>query len=125
MSLTPLIEAAPAVQLHTIAALAALIGGPLQALLPKDRGAHRWAGYLWVATMAIVALTSFGIESRWPIVWRLGPIHLLSVLTLIALPYAVWAARSGQPQAHRAAMISIWLFALVIPGASRLRQAGS
>jgi len=38
---------------------------------------------------------------------QFSPIHLLSILTLVTLPFAIWARRIGRFRSHRAAMISL------------------
>ena len=45
-----------------------------------------------------------------------SPIHLLAIFTLVTLPLAVWHAHRHAVAAHRNAMISIFLGALVIAG---------
>ena len=47
---------------------------------------------------------------------QFSPIHLLSILTLVTLPFAVWARRAGRIGSHRAAMISLYV-SLVAAGA--------
>jgi uncharacterized membrane protein len=87
MSLAPLLNAAPAIQIHAFAAMGVLT----------------------------VALTSFWIhEIRLLGPW--SPIHLLSILTLFTVPLAVWAAHRHHVSTHRKAMISIFLGALLIAG---------
>jgi uncharacterized membrane protein len=45
-----------------------------------------------------------------------GPIHLLSIFTLVMVPLAVWKAHSHQVAAHRCIMISLFVGALLIAG---------
>jgi uncharacterized membrane protein len=76
---------------------------------------HRVLGWTWVGLMLVVALSSFWIhELRLWGPW--SPIHLLSILTLSTVPLAVLAARRHRVRAHRNAMITIFLGALVIAG---------
>ena len=115
MSLAPLLNAAPAIQLHAFAALTAFALGVVQLSAPKGTLPHRTAGWIWDLLMVVVAGSSFFIhELR---VWgEWSPIHLLSIFTLIMLPLAVWKAHSHQVSAHRRIMISLFLGALVIAG---------
>lgn len=115
MSLAPLLNAEPAIQLHAFTALAAFALGTIQLGAPKGTLPHRTAGWLWVVLMVIVAASSFFIhELR---VWGAwSPIHLLSVFTLVALPLAVLHARRHRVGRHRNAMIAIFVGALVIAG---------
>ncbi len=115
MTLQPLLQASPVIQAHAAAAIAALLLGAVQFVLPCGGGRHRWMGMMWVGLMAVVALSSFGISS----LRQVGPfgwIHLLSVLSLALLVRAVLAARRGDIAAHRWTMIGLYLGALVITG---------
>ena len=115
MSLAPLLAAPAIVQIHVLAALSALGLGALQLAAPKGTLPHRTLGWLWVALMAGVALSSFWISGvagpgRWS--W----IHGISAFTLLALGAAVLHARRGRVRAHRSAMLGLFLGALVITG---------
>lgn len=119
MTLEPLLAASPAIQIHTAAALAALALGTVQVTRPKGSSAHKWMGWLWVALMAVVALSSFGIhELRLWGPW--SPIHLLSVITLVGLWGAVRAVRQGRISDHRRIMMKLFWLALIGAGAFTL-----
>ena len=115
MTLQPLLQASPVIQIHAAAALAALALGALQFALPRGGGRHRAMGQIWVGLMAVVALSSFGISG----LRQVGPfswIHLLSLYTLFALVRTVLYARQGKITAHRWTMIGLYLGALVVTG---------
>ena len=116
MTLTPILDAPLVLQIHV--ALAALIIALTVFMfsLPKGSPVHRRLGWLWVLTMAGIALSSFGIHTiRW--IGPFSPIHLLSVLVLYALFYGVTAARTKRVMAHQLTMKSIVLYALIVTGA--------
>lgn len=115
MSLQPLMDAAPAVQVHAFAAIAAFALGLVQLSAPKGTLPHRTIGYVWAALMAIVAATSFWIHDlrMWG-PW--SPIHLLSIITLGALPLAILHARRHRVAKHRKAMLAMFAGALLIAG---------
>ena len=119
MALAPLLDAPPAIVLHALAAMAAFTLGLVQFAAPKGTILHRTIGWIWVGLMLAVSLSSFLIHQirLWG-PW--SPIHLLSIFTLISLPLAVWAAHRHRVAAHRGAMTSIFLGALVIAGAFTL-----
>lgn len=104
MNLSPIVIA------HMVPAVAAV---PLGAYVVASRGGrwHKPAGRTWAALMLVVAATSFWITglngARW------SPIHLLSVLTLLAIPYAVWRVRRGEVQKHRRTMTGVFIGLLV------------
>jgi uncharacterized membrane protein len=115
MSLAPLLDAPAAIQLHAFAALAAFAVGAAQLAAPKGTLPHRLVGWSWVTLMVGVAVSSFWIhELR---VWGpWSPIHLLSIFTLAALPFAVMHARRHRVARHRKAMVGIFTGALVVAG---------
>jgi uncharacterized membrane protein len=115
VSLAPLLSAEPAIQLHAFTAMAAFALGAVQLSAPKGTLPHRTAGWIWVALMVVVAVSSFFIHDLriWD-AW--SPIHLLSVFTLAMLPLAVMHARRHRVDRHRRAMIAIFVGALVIAG---------
>lgn len=115
MSLAPLLAAAPEIQLHAYAALAAFVLGGVQFAAPKGTLPHRTLGWIWVALMLAVSASSFlihGIRLWGP--W--SPIHLISVFTPIMLVVAVLAARRHRVRAHKITMISIYAGALILAG---------
>ena len=119
MTLAPFLAAPAVIQVHALAAMAAFALALVQFARPKGGGAHRALGWTWVALMAVVALTGFGIHTVQ--VWGLwSPLHLLSVLVLVTLPGVVRAARAGRREAHRRAVLGLFAFALVGAGAFTL-----
>jgi len=114
-SLAPLAAASPVIQLHVAGAALALGSGLAVAMLPKGTTLHRRLGWVFVPAMAAAALSSLGIARS----GHYSAIHLLTLLTLVSLPYAVLARRRGNIAAHRSAMIGL-LLGLVIAGAFTL-----
>jgi uncharacterized membrane protein len=119
MSLAPLLDAAPVIQVHAFAAMAAFTLGVVQLAAPKGTLPHRTIGWIWVVLMLAIAASSFFIhEIR---LWGpFSPIHLLSIFTLVMLPLAVLEAHRHNVIAHRNAMLGMFLGALVIAGAFTL-----
>src|SRR5262245_5323563 len=115
MTLAPLLNADPAIQLHAFAAMAAFGLGIVQFAAPKGTLPHRTVGWIWVVLMVLVSASAFFIhELR---VWGpWSPIHLLAIFTLVTLPLAVWHAHRHAVDRHRWAMISIFTGGLVIAG---------
>ena len=96
-------------------ALTALLLGTVQLAAPKGTGAHRLIGYAWVLLMIGTALSALFIHTirLWG---AYSPIHLLVPFTLISLWLAVRAARQGNIRRHKAIMVSLFLYALVVTG---------
>lgn len=115
MSLAPLLNAAPEVQVHAFAAMAAFALGVVQLSSPKGTLPHRTLGWIWVVLMLVICGSSFlihGIRLWGP--W--SPIHILSVFTPIMLAVGVLAARGHRVRAHKITMISIFAGALMLAG---------
>src|SRR5437588_12400498 len=116
MTLAPLLNASPVIQVHAFAAMGAFALGIVQFAAPKGTLPHRTIGGVWVVLMATIAISSFWIHSI-RLVGPFSPIHLLSIFTLVMLPLAVLQAHRHRVMAHRKAMISIFVGALVVAGA--------
>ncbi|MDF2809301.1 MAG: hypothetical protein K0S56_332 [Microvirga sp.] len=115
MTLAPLLDASAAIQLHAFSAMAALALGVAQLVAPKGTLPHRTVGWAWAALMLIVAVSSFWIhEMRW--IGPFGPIHLLSLYVLWALPTGVLSARRHVVPRHAAAMRGLFFGGLVLAG---------
>src|SRR6202047_2123944 len=115
VTLSPLLNAAPVIQIHAFAAIAAFAVGALQLSAPKGTIPHRLIGWLWAVLMLTVAISSLFIhEIRLWGPW--SPIHLLSILVLVTLPLAVLHARRHDVAQHRYALLMLFTGALVIAG---------
>jgi uncharacterized membrane protein len=115
VSLAPLLDAAAQIPLHAFAAMAAFGLGVIQLVAPKGTLPHRTLGWVWVALMGVVAVSSFWIHQiRLFGPW--SPIHLLSILVLVSVPLAVWRAHRHEVADHRRIMILVFSGALVIAG---------
>jgi uncharacterized membrane protein len=64
MSLAPLLDAAPAIPMHAFAAMAAFALGLVQFASPKGTLPHRTVGWIWVALMLVVAISSLWLPER-------------------------------------------------------------
>jgi uncharacterized membrane protein len=115
MDLTPLTDAPTAIQGHAYGALAALVLGLVMVVRSKGTPSHKFLGRVWVAIMAAVALSSFWIQEL-RLIGAFSPIHLLSILTLVALPYAIIQVRRGNVGAHRTTMIWVFIGGPIIAG---------
>jgi uncharacterized membrane protein len=115
MSLAPLLNAAPAIPLHALAAMAAFVLGLVQFAAPKGTLPHRTIGWIWVLLMAAVAISSLWIHTI-RLIGPFSPIHLLSIFTLVMLPLAVWRAHTHRVVDHRRIMVLTFSGALVIAG---------
>lgn len=115
MSLDPLLHASPIIQIHAVAAMAALVLGATVLWRRKGDARHKLMGRVWVGLMAVTALSSLFI---WEIrmFGLFSPIHLLSLGTLFGLWKAVRLARLRRIAQHRRAMQAIYGLGLVVTG---------
>ncbi len=104
----------PVILVHLGFAVLAFVIGLIQLLGPKGTGMHRVLGWTWVVMMMTVAISSFFIHVINPKGFSL--IHILSVITVCALPLGVYAARRHNVNLHSRIMRNVFLGALVIAG---------
>ncbi|MDP1630743.1 MAG: DUF2306 domain-containing protein [Caulobacter sp.] len=102
------------IQIHILAAVAAVALGGLILSLRKGHTLHRRMGWMWAGLMAATAGTSLFIVGLNGDVWSL--IHLLSGWTLATLPLAVWAARRRRVDLHKRVMTGLFWGASVAAG---------
>ena len=115
MTVEPLADAGPSIATHAMLALLAFVLALVQFFRCKGTSSDRVVGWLWVAIMAAVALSSFQIHT----ICTVGPfsaIHLLSIITLLALVTGVRSARHHEISRHRATMTTPFVEAPVIAG---------
>ena len=116
MTLAPLLNAEPVIQLHAFFAMTAFVLGVVQLAAPKGTLPHRTVGWVWAVLLATIAVSSFFIHKLR--IWGpFSPIHLLSIFTLVMLPLGIWRAHRHQVKHHRYTMLGLFFGALVIAGA--------
>jgi len=113
--LSLLAAAAPAVQLHVAAALAAFVIGAVLLVGPKGTLPHRTLGWTWAGAMVVTAVSSFFIRQVNP--GSFSFIHLISGWTMVALPGALYAARRHRVAVHRSSMLGMYFGGMVLAGA--------
>ena len=110
-----LLNQAPPIPLHAIAAMVAIILGGIQLYMKKGGMLHKLLGRLWIGLMLIVSISSFFIHEIK--LWGLySPIHLLSIWTIFSLGLAIYFVRIGNIKRHKQVMIALYVFALILTG---------
>ncbi len=97
---------------HAAAALAALVLGSVMLARRKGTASHRLLGRVWVGLMLTVALSSLWIPRFLHFTW----IHLFTLLTLVAVPLAIYRIRSGNVSAHASTMKGLFIGGLIVAG---------
>ena len=106
-------EFTPVILIHVGAALAALVLGIAVFLRRKGTFGHRVLGRAWVGLMLLTAVSTYWIRSSGGFSW----IHGLSVISLVALAYAVYFAVTGNIRRHQSIMKGVFFGALIVAGA--------
>lgn len=100
----------PAVQIHLLLAVAALLIGPLALWARKGSPRHRRWGYAWVLLMLGAATSSLFIRDfQLPNLAGYTPIHLLTVLAFVGVGSGLWFVLHGRISAHQRAMRGAYL----------------
>lgn len=125
MTLEPIINAEPAVQLHLAAALGAFLTGLVVLTRRKGDVLHRLTGALFVLFLTVTALSALFITGVMEMAgpeWKgwYSPIHILIPLTLFGLYRALRAIAIGDTVTHRKQMRGLFFGALLFAGALAL-----
>lgn len=110
-----LVAQAPlAIQLHLFAVLLAFAIGVVLLAGVKGRTLHRTLGWVWVVAMMTGAVSSLFIR----IInhGSLSYIHLLAGWTIVALPMAVYFARTHRVKMHARFMTGLFTGGLILAG---------
>lgn len=116
MSLQPLLDASPIIQIHAFAAIAAFALGPIILISRKGDTRHRVLGRIWAVSMVVTIASSFFIFGI-RLIGPFSPIHLLSISAAYGLFQGINFARRGNIPAHRKSMQGLYFGALFIAGA--------
>jgi uncharacterized membrane protein len=98
--------------IHLAAAGSALVVGVVMLARRKGTASHKAVGRVWVGLMLTVALSSLWIPHFLHFTW----IHLFTLLTLVAIPLALYRIRTGDVKGHARTMRGLFIGGLVIAG---------
>ena len=101
-----------ALPVHLVCALAALPLGAFVLWRPKGTVTHKLLGRAWAVLMLVTAISSYWLRT---LNGEFSYIHLLSVLTLVSLPFGIYQARTGNIAAHFRTMRGLYI-GLVVAG---------
>ena len=105
--------------LHLATVLPAFFLGAFQLLGRKGTRSHRRLGRIFMGLMLATGLITLSMPAQVgpQILHHFGFIHIFSAMALFGVPSAYFAARRGYIQAHRFAMISLYVGGILIAGA--------
>lgn len=115
MFLSPLLEATPAIQIHVLSAVWAIALLPVVLLRRRRDRLHKMTGYAWVTAMLVTAISSFWIHGI-RLVGSFSPIHVLSVLTICNVIWAIIEVRRGRIAVHQKILRNTALWSLGVAG---------
>jgi uncharacterized membrane protein len=101
-----------ALLIHLVCALAAVPLGAFVLWRPKGTATHQLLGRTWAVLMLVVAVSSYWLRT---LNGGFSYIHLLSVLTLVSLPFGIYQAGTGNIAAHLRTMRGLYI-GLVVAG---------
>ena len=119
MSLSPLLNAPLAVQIHVATVVPAFFLGTWQIFFSR-KGApfHRALGYFYLTLMTITSVAALFVHQLMPKspFFGMSPIHLFVPLTLFGVVGALHGAWTHNIRAHRASMLGVYIGGLLIAG---------
>jgi uncharacterized membrane protein len=104
----------PVIAAHLALVVVPLVLTPIQLLRRRAGTAHRWLGWTWAISLFATAALSFGIHASGP--GRFSFIHILSVVTVVAVPLMVLAAMRRDFARHRRGVRGLVTGALLVAG---------
>lgn len=120
MNPQPLLDATPVIQLHVATVVPAVLLGTWLIFVSRKGGpAHRFLGAIYLGLMTVTSLVAIFIRDMRPGAPAFGfsLIHLLIIVTLIGIFFALRGTRTGNLRMHRNAMVSVYVGGILIAGA--------
>ena len=106
------VQTAPAViWFHIVCAGSSVVLGAWLLSRRKGTPIHRWLGRLWAALMLCTSIGSFQIQAK----GHLSMLHILSIVSLVAVAAAVVGTLRHNVELHRKSMIGAYS-GLVVAG---------
>ena len=108
----------PMMALHLATVMPAAILGSYLIFWAKGTPAHRLLGKVYMVLMLITATASLCITATVgpQILGHFGWIHLLSLLVLVSVPKAYFAAKNHDVSAHKSAMAGVYFGGILVAG---------
>lgn len=101
-----------ALPVHLVCALIALPLGAYVLWRPKGTPTHKLLGRFWAILMLVIAVSSYWLRT---LSGGFSFIHLLSVLTLVSIPFGIYQARRHDIGGHLRTMRGVYI-GLIVAG---------
>lgn len=115
MSLDPFLVAPLHIQIHAVAAVIAVLVGPVPLYRKRRDRLHKVSGYIWVVAMFTVAVSAFFIHS-FAVIGPFSPLHGFAFLTFWSLYTGMRHIFAGRQHAHQMTFRSLYWFGLMAAG---------
>lgn len=104
--------------LHLATVIPTFLMGTYLLISRKGSPGHKAVGKIYMLLMLITSVISLFMEARvGPVLLgHFGYIHLLSILSIYAVPVAYISAKNGNIKAHRNSMLGLYLGGILIAG---------
>jgi len=104
--------------LHLGTVVPAFVIGTYLLMKRKGTAQHKMLGKVYMVLMLITAVTSLFMEAQVgsKLLDHFGYIHILSVLTLYAVPVAYFSAKQGNIKRHRNSMVALYVGGMLVAG---------
>ena len=104
--------------LHLGTVVPAFVIGTYLLMKRKGTAQHKMLGKAYMVLMLITAVISLFMEAQVgsKLLNHFGYIHILSVLTLYAVPVAYFSAKQGNIERHRNSMVALYVGGMLVAG---------
>ena len=103
---------------HLVTVVPAFFIGTYLLLTTKGTSIHKVFGKIYMVLMLVTASTSLFMKAQLgPLLFsHFGYIHLLSFLTIYAVPVAYFSAKNGNIKRHKATMVALYIGGMLVAG---------
>ena len=121
-----IIPSSPIVLIHLCIILPCVVFGTYLIFAKKGTQFHKTIGKVYMILMGITGILTLFIPAQvgQRILNHFGALHLLSILTIYAVPRAWFAIKRGDVKTHKSAMIRLYIGGIIIAGGFAILAPG-
>jgi uncharacterized membrane protein len=121
-----IIPSSPIVLIHLCIILPCVVFGTYLIFAKKGTQFHKTIGKVYMILMGITGILTLFIPAQvgQRIFNHFGALHLLSILTIYAVPRAWFAIKRGDVKTHKSAMIRLYIGGIIIAGGFAILAPG-